>query len=320
MSNNIKQHRKHGQIKYRRYQLTYPHEGSIIHKSKSKENAIRKCYNEFKRLNGINDGLFSVTDLDNKIEYQFKVRQNKIMKLSSSENMQVGGSLTRGNLNDSPLTPKLVSAKDNIKTNNLMQYSREPRQNVSVLTNNASTTLPITTPLMTAPIELQRGSADPAPTNNFDPTLLSPALPASTTLTDVKDSQVIKDSLYQDIAKKLSDDQHITKDKIEEMQRLIEQKLQAQQKQFDEQLADHKDQIAKLQNQLAEQKEELKDQYRNIDQKMGLIIENTKEKTELPELPKIGDISRGQIDKKIYEICDQLDELNKKDEDDCVII
>ncbi len=306
MSNNMKHHGKHNQIKYRRYQLTYPHEGSIIHSSKSKANAIKKCYKEFKRLNGINDGLFSVTDLDNKIEYQFKVRHNKIIKISDSSNMQMGGGQISG-LTDSPLTPKLVSAKDNVKNNDLMQHIREP----VVLTNNVSTVLPTMHPLITTPPELQQGSAAP----NLPEHVKPPILPVST---DIADPQTLRVS--QDTIEKVSEYKHETKDKIEELERLIEQKLQLQQQQFEKQLAKHKDQIVTLQDQLARQQTELKSQYQNIDKKMGTIIENTKENTELPELPKMGERTKEQVDQKIYEICDQLDELNKKDEDECVII
>jgi hypothetical protein len=74
--------------KYNRYLLTYPDKGSKIHKSKSLEKGVKKCYREFRRLTDINEGLFAVTDLDNNIEYQLKIKKNKIYHV---KNKQVGG-------------------------------------------------------------------------------------------------------------------------------------------------------------------------------------------------------------------------------------
>jgi hypothetical protein len=76
-----------------RYQLTYPFEGWSIYKSSSVEKAVKKCYNEFKNLNDVDEGLFGVTDLDNNIEYQFRIdkNKNKIYKQSKSTKAQKGG-------------------------------------------------------------------------------------------------------------------------------------------------------------------------------------------------------------------------------------
>ena len=82
--------------KYNLYQLTYPYEGSTIYRSKSFKKAIKKCYKDFKDLNDMKEGMFSVTDIDKNIEYQFKVRNNKLYKmeeLNSSTNNQEGGSV-----------------------------------------------------------------------------------------------------------------------------------------------------------------------------------------------------------------------------------
>ena len=64
--------------KYHKYQLTYPHVGSTIYKSKSMGKAVKKCYNEFKNLNDLKEGMFGVTDLNNNIEYKFKAQNKKI--------------------------------------------------------------------------------------------------------------------------------------------------------------------------------------------------------------------------------------------------
>ena len=327
--------RKHDQI---RYQLTYPHEGSIIHSSKSKANAIKKCYKEFKRLNGINDGLFSVTDLDNKIEYQFKVRHNQIIKMSDSSkpevnpfggNMQMGGDPTP-KLNDSPMTPKLVSAKDNVKNNDLMQHIRgEP----VAPTNNAPTIPSTMPPLITTHVELQQGSAAPEHVNKLPKAIDTPVLPVSTTVIDPVEKNIPVDLQpkksdpsdtydHQKTLEKVSEYKHETREKIEELEILIQQKLQSQQDKFNQELARHKEQITTLQNQLAKQQAELKGQYQNIDKNMQIVIKNTKEKDQLlPELPKMGERTKEQIDQKIYEICDKLNDIKKdEDDDECVII
>lgn len=69
---------------YRRYMLTYPFEGSTIHKTKSFRKAVKRCYKEFKNMNDIPEGLFSITDLDKRKEYQFKVSDHKIYTLKQS--------------------------------------------------------------------------------------------------------------------------------------------------------------------------------------------------------------------------------------------
>lgn len=60
--------------KYHSFQLTYPVIGNKIYKSKSKEKAINKCYQEYKSYQNIfQENIFGVTDLDKKIEYRFKM-------------------------------------------------------------------------------------------------------------------------------------------------------------------------------------------------------------------------------------------------------
>ncbi|CAH6421512.1 Hypothetical protein KVN_LOCUS325 [uncultured virus] len=66
----------HNKSKYKRYQLTYPLEGNI-YQTRSFHKAIKKSYNDFKRHNKINEGIFIVTNLDNKKEYKFKINENK---------------------------------------------------------------------------------------------------------------------------------------------------------------------------------------------------------------------------------------------------
>ena len=62
--------------KYHSFQLTYPVIGNKIYRSKSKEKAINKCYQEYKLLQyNLQENIFGVTDLDKKIEYHFKINQ-----------------------------------------------------------------------------------------------------------------------------------------------------------------------------------------------------------------------------------------------------
>lgn len=83
-----------------RFRMTYPHAGSVIYKSMSVTKAAKRCYDEFKRLSDIGEGLFAITDIDNDKEYQFKVRgskmynmnkKNKKRKSRRKKNKQYGG-------------------------------------------------------------------------------------------------------------------------------------------------------------------------------------------------------------------------------------
>jgi hypothetical protein len=69
---------------YRRYMLTYPFDGSTIHKTRSFKKAVKKCYKEFKEMNNISEGTFCITDMDRSREYQFKVSNHKIYTMGQS--------------------------------------------------------------------------------------------------------------------------------------------------------------------------------------------------------------------------------------------
>ena len=60
---------------YNRYQLSSPFEGSKIYETRSLTRAAKKIYKEL--INGIKGGktndVFSITDIDNKIEYNFRI-------------------------------------------------------------------------------------------------------------------------------------------------------------------------------------------------------------------------------------------------------
>lgn len=77
--------------KYYNYQMTFPIESHKIHKSKSLKKVVKKCYNEYKKITDLNEGIFCITNLDKDIEYKFKVKKNKNSKSSLSLKKQVGG-------------------------------------------------------------------------------------------------------------------------------------------------------------------------------------------------------------------------------------
>jgi len=69
------------QKKYYRYRMTFPFEGNTIYKSKNKKKVVKKCYNEYKQLDSLSEGMFCITNLDTNREYQFKLSNNKAKKL-----------------------------------------------------------------------------------------------------------------------------------------------------------------------------------------------------------------------------------------------
>ena len=71
---------------YYRYQLTHPFEGSIIYKTRNVKNAAKRCYKEFRNYKMPEDDIFIITNLDNSLEYKFKLKDNKIYNIP-----QIGG-------------------------------------------------------------------------------------------------------------------------------------------------------------------------------------------------------------------------------------
>lgn len=66
--------------RYNRYKLSYPHQGKKIYRTRYPEYAAEKCYKEFKELNDIEEGLFSVVNIDTAKEntYLVKKKDNKL--------------------------------------------------------------------------------------------------------------------------------------------------------------------------------------------------------------------------------------------------
>jgi hypothetical protein len=135
--------------KYNLYQLTYPYEGSTIYRSKSFKKAVKKCYKDFKDLNDMKEGIFSVTDIDKNVEYQFKVKNNKLYKmeeLNSSINNQEGGGInnidyTNQKLKDliennlDPLNQKIYKVEqiiDQLLKNKNEELSNERKKRLSL--------------------------------------------------------------------------------------------------------------------------------------------------------------------------------------------
>ena len=67
--------------KITKYRLTYPYVSNNIYESRIFDSAVNKCFKEFKQFNDIRDGMFIVTDVDNKIEHKFRVQNKKISQL-----------------------------------------------------------------------------------------------------------------------------------------------------------------------------------------------------------------------------------------------
>ena len=74
--------------------MTYPYESTKIYRSKDFNSVVRKCYDNFKTFDGMEYGMFCVTNLDKNIEYKFQVNKNKVLKLTDDK---IGGSTTNNN-------------------------------------------------------------------------------------------------------------------------------------------------------------------------------------------------------------------------------
>jgi hypothetical protein len=95
-----------------RYRLTYPYKGTI-YRSKNMNRAVRECYRDFKKITGQKEGLFIMTDLDNKVEYKYKLNLKR-------KNVQQGGFQQLDNFNISnisnPFDKKIENTFDIYKT------------------------------------------------------------------------------------------------------------------------------------------------------------------------------------------------------------
>lgn len=67
--------------KYNRYLLTYPMPGNKVYKTQNLDDAIKKCYKEFKTYNDIQDGYFGIVNMDTNEEYKFTAKNNNIYRV-----------------------------------------------------------------------------------------------------------------------------------------------------------------------------------------------------------------------------------------------
>lgn len=73
---------------FKRYQLSYPFEGKKIYESRSLGRAVKKCYSEFINDSTNDSGnIFSVMDIDNMIEYNFRINDKNIYIMNTTDNL-----------------------------------------------------------------------------------------------------------------------------------------------------------------------------------------------------------------------------------------
>lgn len=77
--------------KYNRYLLTYPMPGNKVYKTNNLDDAIKKCYKEFKTYNDIKDGYFGIVNIDTNEEYQFTAQNNNIYRMKDKRKNKTGG-------------------------------------------------------------------------------------------------------------------------------------------------------------------------------------------------------------------------------------
>lgn len=106
--------------KKKRYILSYPLSGKKIHKADNINTGVRKCYNEFKKISDIDEGLFSVTDLDDQTEYKFKVKNKNIINLS--EENQDGGAVRDIIITKNPADSFMEPSRNDIDKSKELDY------------------------------------------------------------------------------------------------------------------------------------------------------------------------------------------------------
>ena len=99
---------------YYRYQMTYPYESNKIYKSRSLNKVAKKCYDEFKKFNDMDEGMFCITNLDKNIEYKLKVKNKR---MTAQKQDQTGGNIE-------PILESInVNLEDEISHKNISQDS-----------------------------------------------------------------------------------------------------------------------------------------------------------------------------------------------------
>jgi hypothetical protein len=72
---------------FKRYQLSYPFEGRKIYETRSLARAAKKGYREFIDGSNGNESLFSIIDIDNLTEYNFRINDKKLYIVDTSDNL-----------------------------------------------------------------------------------------------------------------------------------------------------------------------------------------------------------------------------------------
>ena len=70
--------------KTKRYQLLYPIPGNKIYESRSLDRAVNRCYKEFRNISDVPEGMFSVMDIDDNTEYQFKIKNKRLVQIGGN--------------------------------------------------------------------------------------------------------------------------------------------------------------------------------------------------------------------------------------------
>ena len=73
-----------------RYQIKYPFKGKVFY-AKNINKVMPLCAKDFKEKNDLEEGIFSIVDLDNNEEYKFKQENGRIRKIKEVKSMEQQG-------------------------------------------------------------------------------------------------------------------------------------------------------------------------------------------------------------------------------------
>lgn len=114
-----------------RYRLTHPISSNKIYESASFEVAVKQCYNDFKELTDIPEGIFIITDLTNKKKFTFEVNKRKSkQKGGFSKDVQINQIDNQVNIEKQSVSDnEIVQLKDTISNINTKIKSLENKLN-----------------------------------------------------------------------------------------------------------------------------------------------------------------------------------------------
>lgn len=76
-----------------RYKLIFPFESDKIYHSSSLRKVTKICYKQFKKFNDIDNGIITIYDIDDNINYDFRINGNIVKKIREYNNNQSGAAL-----------------------------------------------------------------------------------------------------------------------------------------------------------------------------------------------------------------------------------